>query len=214
MKNYKYAIFDMDGTLIDSMKIWENLGVEYLTNKNIKVKENLNEIINSMSMEESAIYFKKKFGIKDSVKKIISDENKLIEHKYKYEIPLKENVKEYLSYLKKKDIKMCVTTATSLNLAKTALRRLDVLKYFSFVISCDETKVGKSKPDIYYLALDKMNAKIEETVVYEDADYAIKTAKKAGLYCVGVYDEVSSREKKEILKFCDEYIESFKVVSK
>lgn len=210
MKKYKYAIFDMDGTLIDSMGIWENLAKEYLSSKNIKAKENLSEIINSMSMEESAMYFKKEFGIKDSVEKIISDENKLIEHKYKYEILLKENVKEYLSYLRKKGIKMCVTTATSLVLAKIVLKRLDILDYFSFVISCDETKVGKSKPDIYYLALRKMNAKIEETLVYEDADYAIKTAKKAGFYCIGVYDEVSSKEKKEILKFCDKYLESFK----
>ncbi|WP_373897600.1 HAD family hydrolase [Haloimpatiens sp. FM7315] len=209
MKKCKYAIFDMDGTLIDSMIIWKDLGKEYLRIKGIKAPENLNEILSAMSMTESSEYFRKTYGIGDSVEKIISDINKIIESKYKYEIELKNNVREYLSHLKAKGVTMCVTTATPLELANGVLKRLGILNYFSFVACCDEVGYGKNRPDIFYYALEKMKADIKDTVVYEDADYALETAKKAGFYTIGVYDESAAKSKEEIKNLCNEYIESF-----
>lgn len=199
----------MDGTLIDSMPAWEKLGEEYLTQNGIKVPESLNEIINAMSLTESANYFRREFGIKASVKKIISDINKLIEDKYRYEIPLKPYVNEYLSSLKREGVTMCIATATPLELAEAALKRLKVLQYFSCIVCCDEVGAGKTKPDVYYFAIKKMGANIEDTMVYEDADYAMKTAKEAGFYTIGVYDEAAGREKEEMKLLCDEYIDSF-----
>jgi len=210
LKKYRYAIFDMDGTLIDSMLAWENLGRDYLKQKGIVVPENLNEIINAMSLTESANYFMRQFGIKDSVKKIISDINKLIEDKYRYEIPLKPYVKEYLSSLKRDGVTMCIATATPIELAEVVLKRLRVLQYFSCIVCCDEVGVGKTKPDVYYLSIKKLGANVEDTMVYEDADYAIDTAKKAGFYTIGVYDEAAVRSKEEMKLLCDKYIESFK----
>lgn len=209
MKKCRYAIFDMDGTLIDSMPAWEKLGEDYLRQNEIKVPENLNEIINAMSLTESANYFRKELGIKDSVKKIISDINKLIEDKYRYEIPLKPYVKEYLTRLKRDGVTMCIATATPLELAKAALKRLNVLQYFFCIVCCDEVGVGKTKPDVYYLAIKKMGANIEDTMIYEDADYAMETAKKAGFYTIGVYDEAAGRAKEEMKLLCDKYIDSF-----
>ncbi|MFL0249017.1 HAD family hydrolase [Clostridium neuense] len=209
MKKCRYAIFDMDGTLIDSMSAWEKLGEDYLNQNGIKVPKNLNEIINAMSMTESANYFKREFGIKASVEKIISDINKLIEDKYRYQIQLKPYVKEYLSSLKSDGVTMCIATATPLELSEAALKRLNVLQYFSCIVCCDEVGVGKTKPDVYYLAIKKMGAKVEDTIVYEDADYAMKTAKMAGFYTIGVYDEASGKTKEEMKLFCDRYIDSF-----
>ena len=209
MRKYGHAIFDMDGTIMDSMPAWKNLGKDYLIGKGIKAPENLSESLSAMSMTESANYFRKEFGIRDCVKQIISDVNELIEDKYRYEMPLKPYVKEYLSKLKRDGVIMCVVTATPLQLAEEALRRLEVLQYFSFVVSCDEVGVGKSEPDSYYLALRKMRADVSDAVVYEDADYAMKTAKDAGFYTIGVYDESVGKSKEEMKLLCDRYIDSF-----
>jgi len=209
LKKYKYAIFDMDGTIMDSMPAWKSLGVDYLRGKGIKAPENLSEIISVMSMVESSNYFRREFGIRDSSKQIISDINKLIEDKYRYEMPLKTYVKEYLSNLKRDGVIMCVVTATPTHLAEAALGRLCVLQYFSFVVCCDEVCVGKSKPDSYYLAQNRMGADIADTMVFEDADYAMKTAKDAGFYTIGVYDESASKPKEEMQLLCDRYIDSF-----
>ncbi|MBU3158535.1 HAD family phosphatase [Clostridium frigoris] len=209
MRKFGHAIFDMDGTMMDSMQAWKNLGRDYLIGKGIKAPENLNEIINAMSMTESANYFRGEFGIRDNVLKIISDINEIIEDMYMYEIPLKPYANEYLLKLKREGVIMCVVTAAPLQLAKAALKRLEVLKYFSFVVCCDEVGVGKSEPDSYYLATKKMGADISDVVVYEDADYAMKTAKDAGFYTIGVYNEGAGKSKEEMQLLCDRYIDSF-----
>ena len=210
MKKLKYKIFDLDGTLLDSMAAWRNLGKDYLLQKGINPPDNLNEIIAAMSMIESAAYFQKAFKIDLSAEEIIKEIKMLIENKYKYEFKLKPYVKEYLQKLKDENSVMCIVTATPLKLAKAALERNEIIDYFSFVISCDEVGVGKNNPDIFILAANKLNAKPYEIAVYEDADFALITAKEAGFYTIGVYDDYFKNERKDIELISDIYIESFK----
>ncbi|MDD4046562.1 MAG: HAD family phosphatase [Tissierellia bacterium] len=210
MKKLKYKIFDLDGTLLDSMAAWRNLGKDYLLQKGINPPDNLNEIIAAMSMIESAAYFQKAFKIELSAEEIIKEIKMLIENKYKYEFKLKPYVKEYLQKLKDENSVMCIVTATPLKLAKAALERNEIKKYFSFVISCDEVGLGKNKPDIFLLAANRLNAEPFEIAVYEDADFALITAKEAGFYTIGVYDDYFKNERKDIELISDIYIESFK----
>lgn len=210
MKQFKYKIFDLDGTLLDSMAAWRNLGKDYLLQKGINPPDNLNEIIAAMSMIESAAYFQKAFKIDLSAEEIIKEIKMLIENKYKYEFKLKPYVKEYLQKLKDENSVMCIVTATPLKLAKAALERNEIKKYFSFVISCDEVGLGKNKPDIFLLAANRLNAEPFEIAVYEDADFALITAKEAGFYTIGVYDDYFKNERKDIELISDIYIESFK----
>lgn len=210
MKQYKYAIFDLDGTLLDSMYLWRNLASNYLLQIGIIPPENLNELIDHMSMEEASEYLQKAFNIKLSTDEIIIGVKKLIENKYKYDLKLKPYVKEYLQKLKEEQVTMCVATASSLKLAKAALERNDVIKYFSFVLSCDELGVGKNKPDIYYDAAKKLGALPTEIAVYEDAQFALITAKEAGFYTIGVYDKYFKDKRKDIESISHLYIESFK----
>ena len=210
MKKLKYKIFDLDGTLLDSMAAWRNLGKDYLLQKGINPPDNLNEIIAAMSMIESAAYFQKAFKIELSAEEIIKEIKMLIENKYRHEFKLKPYVKEYLQKLKDENSVMCIVTATPLKLAKAALERNEIKKYFSFVISCDEVGLGKNKPDIFLLAANRLNAEPFEIAVYEDADFALITAKEAGFYTIGVYDDYFKNERKDIELISDIYIESFK----
>lgn len=210
MKKFKYAIFDMDGTLMESMDAWKNIGREYLEAMNITVPNDLNEIIASMSVEESAEYFQSTFKINLSVEDIISGVKDLMEDKYRNNLILKPYVKEYLQKLKNENVNMCIATATPLKLANLALERNDILSYFDFVCSCDDVGVGKNQPDIYYYAANKLGGTPTETVVYEDADFALITAKEAGFYTVGVYDDFFKEKIDNIKLISDVYIESFK----
>jgi len=210
LKQFKYKIFDLDGTLLDSMGAWRDLGKDYLLQKGINPPDNLNEIIAAMSMLESAAYFQEAFKIELSAEEIIKEVKMLIEYKYRHEFELKAYVKKYLEKLENENTVMCIATATPLKLAKAALERNDIIKYFSFIISCDEVGVGKNNPDIFILAANKLNAKPSEIAVYEDADFALITAKEEGFYTIGVYDDYFKNERKDIELISDIYIESFK----
>ena len=210
MKKFKYCIFDLDGTLLDSMESWHNLGRDYLLMKGIIPPQNLNEILASMSMLESAEYFRQAFKINLSSEEIISGVNEIIAGKYKNELVLKPFVREYLQKLKDENVKMCIATATPLKMAKTALERNEIIEYFDFVASCDEVGVGKNKPDIFYLAANKLNADISDIAVYDDADFALITAKESGFYTIGVHDDSFKDKRKDIELISDMFIESFK----
>ncbi|MDF2948901.1 MAG: putative hydrolase [Sedimentibacter sp.] len=210
MKKFKYCIFDLDGTLLDSMSAWHNLGKDYLLMKGVIPPHDLNKILASMSMLESAEYFRQAFKINLSTEEIITGVNELIAGKYKNELVLKPYVKEYLQKLKDENVKMCIATATPLKMANTALERNEIVNYFSFVASCDEVGVGKNKPDIFYMAAKKLDADPSDIAVYDDADFALITAKEAGFFTIGVYDESFNDKKKDIQLISDMYIESFK----
>lgn len=210
MKNFKYAIFDLDGTLLESMEAWNNCGNELLLNKGVYPPDNVNEIIKPMTLKQSAQYFQKAFNIGSSVEDLIREMNIIMEEKYKNELKLKPFVKEYLEILKSKNVKMCIASATPLHMIEYALRRLDVYKYFEFISSCDEVGVGKNHPDIFLYAAEKLKSEPFETVVFEDADFALITAREAGFYTIGVYDKYFSDRINNIKAASNVYIESFK----
>ena len=202
--NKRYAIFDMDGTLIDSMGYWKNLGREYLARHGIT--ENLDEIIERikpMTMTESAELFRTEFHLSGTKESIAAEMNQMMDEHYRKDIPLKGGVEAYIKKLHVLGVKMCVASATDVELMQDCLERLRIKKYFSFLLSCEEVGVGKREPDIYFEALKRLQEKEvilpEDVAVYEDADYAIHTAVDAGFYTVAVLDD-SNKKKWEQLK--------------
>ena len=205
--NKPFAIFDMDGTLVDSMVYWKKLGREYLRAKG--VTGNLDEMmekIKPLTMSQSAELFKNTYDLPGTAEEIEEEMNHIMDEHYCRDIPLKEGVKEYLSRLHEQGVKMCVASATAKHLMEACLKRAGVREYFDFLLSCEEVGAGKHQPDIYFHAAERLGAKPEDIAIYEDAFYAVKTAKQASFSVIGVYDSNAAKHWEEISRISDEVI--------
>lgn len=209
MKDIKGAIFDLDGTLLDSMHVWRTIGSRYLTLHGAVPKPDLIEKIKPMTLSEAAEYFRTEYGLTQTVREIIDGVNDLIGDSYRLHIKEKESVRRFLEKLKAGGVKMCVATATDRPLVEAALSRLGLDKYFCGLITCAEAGRGKEYPDIYRKALCIVGCKKEEAAVFEDALYAVKTAAKDGFYVVGIADSFSSGDQEEIKKYASRFIEDW-----
>ncbi len=211
--NKPYAIFDMDGTLVDSMPAWKNLGRDYLTAKGIPVPADLRRRVATMTMAETGAYFNT-LGLEGSPEQLAAEMNELMHEKYRTTIGPREGVGTFLEALQSRGVRMCVATATDSQLAATCLNRLGLMQYFSFVVSCEDTGIGKTSPHIYQLAAARLGASDPgEVAVLEDAPYAARTARDAGFYAVGVYDPSSERRQEELRAIVYEYIDDYRTAA-
>lgn len=186
----KYIIFDLDGTLIDSMPVWRGTGSGFLKNHNIPVPANLMEVVKTQTIWQTAEWFRSELGVPMEAKDIVAEIVEFVVDAYRHTIPLKDGAKEYLEKMAKEGAKMCLLTASEADYILPALDRLDIHKYFSHVLTC--TELGKFKDDgaAYLAAMEKMGGTLADTVVFEDAYYAVKGAKLAGFQVYAVLDEV------------------------
>ena len=188
----KFAIFDMDGTLVDSMVFWKNLASEFLHSKGVQeIPGDILERIKPMTMSESAALFQSEFSLTGDIE---AELNTMMDDHYRHDIPLKPGVAEYLRWLQAQGVKLCVASATAEHLMAACLERLGVLPCFEFLLSCESVGAGKDSPAVYLEAARRLGAEPAKTAVFEDALYAIKTAKNAGFHVVGVYDESADWE--------------------
>jgi len=201
----KGFIFDLDGTLLDSMKIWHNAGSDYLAGQRVEnIPEDLREIIKAMSLLQSAQYFIREFRLPYSEQEVMDGINEMIENKYRLEVLPKEGVTEFLE--NHKHMRMCIATATDKHLVEYALERLGIARYFDFIITSTEVGSSKENPDIFFKAAERMNLKQEEVIIFEDAVHAIRSAKEAGFRVVAVADEYSLADEEQIRQLADQFV--------
>lgn len=203
-----YAIFDMDGTLIDSMPVWRTLGKTYLRTKGIVPPADLRKVIAPMTMLQSAEYFQT-LGVPGRAPQIAAELDAWMRKRYESDIPARPGAGDYLAELKARGVRCCVATATDPGLAGICLDRLKLLKYFEFIVSCETIGCTKTAPDIYHLAAGRLGAVPAQIAVYEDAPYAAETARRAGYYTVGVFDDSPEASQERLKAACNEYILSF-----
>lgn len=208
-KNARAAIFDLDGTLIDSMWVWEQVDKDYLENRGFEVPDGLKEDIAHLTFFETALYFKSIFSIKDSPQEIMKQWNDMAFHKYANSIGLKSGVKEFLNHIKVSGIKAGIATSNCSLLVDAVLKKNNIAHYFDIITTTDEAGKGKSAPDVYFLCAEKMGVSPEDCIVFEDILPAVKTAKLAGMKVIGVHDRFSENNKEEIMELADCYIENF-----
>ncbi len=189
----KSAIFDMDGTLVDSLMFWDifwqDIGRNYLKQENFKPDEEVDKKIRTMIFSDAMSYIKKYYEIPLDEEKFLAESEKNIENFYITTVKGKEGARELLDYLKSKKIKMCVASATDMKYIEIALESCGLRDYFDTVLSCADIGVGKDQPDIYLKAMKKLGDSAEEICVFEDSYVALETAKKIGFQTVGIYDK-------------------------
>jgi len=206
LTNIKAAIFDLDGTLIDSMWVWGKIDEDYFRNRNMDLPDNLKSQIEHLSFDETAAYFKNTFGISDTIEEIKKEWTDSAYTEYLNNVKLKPGVVEFLSLLKSLNIKIGLATSNSKALLEAGLQANDIYHYFDSITITDEVSRGKNFPDVYLLAAEKLGARPEECIVFEDILPAVKGAKAAGMKVVGVYDDFSKEQREDIMSHADRYI--------
>lgn len=205
----KGIIFDADGTLLDSMRIWAELGERYLTGLGIKAEEGLSDILYPMTLEESSNYIKERYHLADTVEKITEDTLKLIEHFYQHEVKAKAGLDLFLEKLRQKQVSMGIATSGDKEILRSALIRLGIDQYFNFILTCTELGTSKQETVIYQKAAQMLGTEPEETVVFEDVLHGIKTAKSSGFITVAIEDASNQGDREEIVRTADYYIADF-----
>ncbi len=204
----KCAIFDFDGTLFDSMFIWDDVGEIYLRSLGKEPKPSMREDVRALSLYQSACYFKKEYELALTEEEIITGINKTVEDFYIHEVLPKTGVVDFLERMKKADIRMCIATASDRYQIEAALDRCGMTHYFEAIFTCSEVGHGKDEPYIFRKAMEYFGADRSTTVVFEDALHAIRTAKADGFSVVAVFDS-SEKQQTEIRNIADFYLTGF-----
>lgn len=205
----KGIIFDLDGTLIDSMGVWNNADRDFLRENGVEnPPADISDRMRKMTVDESSEYFISHFGLSCTKEYVIKRIEELVRIQYEKYIPLKPCTEELLDYLDECGIPFGVATATYKNLAQAVLKRCEIYERFCFLLTDSEYPLGKNFPDIFLGGAEILRCAPEEVLVVEDSLHCIRTAKNAGFITVGVYDEVSAQEREKIASESDYYVES------
>jgi len=201
LDNKEAVIFDLDGTLVDSMWIWKSIDIEYLGSIGHDLPDDLQKCIEGMSFYETAQYFKKRFDISKSPEEIIDDWNRMAFDKYSNEVTLKNGAADFLNYLKENNKKIGIATSNSKVLAYEALKRKGIFDLFDVILTGDECGKGKPEPDVYINTANALNVDCQSCLVFEDLPAGITAGNRAGMETVAIFDEYSEYQweyKKEI----------------
>lgn len=208
----KAVIFDLDGSLVDSMWIWKAIDMEYLGKFGIELPPDLQDSIGGKSFTETAIYFKERFQIPDSLEQIKEDWNRMAYDKYANEVPLKPGVREFLDYCMEHQIRLGIATSNSRELVDNIVRTHELIDYFDCVMTGCEVAKGKPAPDIYLAVAKQLKAAPADCLVFEDIVQGIQAGKAAGMQVCAVDDAFSRAQEKEKRNLADYYIHHYNEV--
>lgn len=209
LEGKKAIIFDLDGTLVDSMWMWKAIDIEYLGRFGYACPPDLQKVIEGMSFTETAVYFKKRFALTDSIEKIKADWVEMSIDKYRKEVPLKEGVKEFLDLARERGIKLGIATSNGREMVDAVLTSLGISGYFSNITIGCEVAAGKPAPDIYLYVAKRLGVKPEECLVFEDVPAGITAGRAAGMTVIAVEDGFSREMRKEKEALADGFIENY-----
>ncbi|KAI4444328.1 MULTISPECIES: HAD family phosphatase [Schaedlerella] len=205
----KGAIFDVDGTLLNSMPVWENLGELYLKSVGVEAEPGLGEELSAMSLPQGADYLIQHYHLGKTRNKVLDGINQQVRDFYAQKVPLKPGVRDFLEGLREYRIPMVIVTSSDRGNVEAALKRLGVMNFFDGMLTCTEMGTDKNRPDIYLAASLQLDTEPWETLVFEDAYHAVLTAKKYGFRTVAVYDEANDGKLGKIWNTADIYLSEY-----
>jgi HAD superfamily hydrolase (TIGR01509 family) len=205
----KGVIFDVDGTLLDTMWIWDGIASRYIESFGKKPEDDIGDKLYSLSYGEAMKYIKDTYNIERSLEQVAADVKEMVRKFYEKESMPKKGVVELIKKLNDRGIPMAAATSNEKDYIIKAFERLGILRYFRKVVNCGEYNTTKSSPEIYMHASEDFNLPVENIAVFEDAFYAVKTAKDAGYITIGVAEPTAKKEEQEIRKYADAFINDF-----
>lgn len=207
---FSTAIFDMDGTLLDSSWVWANIDIEFQKMLNIRVSDDYYGVIAHMTTQESAAYTVSAYDLDMTVDELQKFWSDMALESYSNEVNLKIGARELLDDLKSKRIKLALATSCFPELCELSLTNLGIINKFDLIKYTYNTEKNKSNPDIYLSCAKELDAKPANCVVFEDISTPLEPVKNAGMGFIGVHD-CSNKQMQDILKEkSDYYIESYK----
>ena len=209
LNHKKAVIFDLDGTLVDSMWMWRAIDVEYLARFGVECPENLQKEIEGMSFTETAAYFKIRFKLEASLDEIKEDWVQMALGKYQKEVPLKPGARAFLDYIEDHGMAAGIATSNGRAMVDAVLDSLDIRRYFQVVATACEVAAGKPAPDIYLNVAGRLQVDPQDCVVFEDGPAGIQAGKRAGMTVFAVEDAFSLDMKEEKKQLADYYIRDY-----
>lgn len=207
--NIKAALFDLDGTLVDSMWIWKSIDIEFLGKYNIDLPDELQKEIEGMSFTETAVYFKNRFELKESLEEIKSIWNQMAYDKYSTQVPMKKGALSFLEYLKSNGIKLGIATSNSAELVTAVIKAHRLDNIFDSIRTACEVNAGKPSPDIYLQVARDLGVTPEECLVFEDIPMGILAGKNANMKVCTIFDDFSKDAEEEKRSLADYYIRDY-----
>lgn len=208
-KKFDAVIFDLDGTLIDSMWVWENVDKEFLGKRNIAVPVEMNKEIEGKSFTETAEYFKNRFELSMSIEEIKAEWNEMAWDFYTKKVLLKAGVKEFLEFLANNHIKMGIATSNNMSLVVAVLEALDIIKYFDQIRTSCEVGRGKPFPDIYLKVAEDLQVDPQQCLVFEDIPNGVRAGKNAGMLVWGIKDRQIQEVWNEVEQLADNVVTNY-----
>ena len=209
LRDIEAVIFDMDGSLVDSMWMWRAIDIEYLGRYGIALPEDLQTKIEGMSFRETACYFKEHFAIPDSLEEIMAEWNRMAWNKYMYEVPLKKGIPDFLRHCREKGIRLGIATSNSRELVENVAAVHNLREYFTCIMTGSEVLRGKPNPDIYLAVAHGLGVPAGRCLVFEDIVAGILAGKNAGMRVCAVEDEYSADSRDRKRELADYYIDDY-----
>lgn len=210
LKNIEGAVFDLDGTLLDSLWVWEKVDEKFLGDRGFQVPDDYVDEISPLGAERAAVYTIERFGLNEDKDDIVREWIEMAKKEYATEVVCKPYAKEFLEELHKLNIKMAVATSSDRELFMKTLEREGILKYFQKIVTVDEVERGKGYPDIYEEAARRIKVNPHKCLVFEDILAGVTGASLGEFNVVAVFDEKSKHNWEKIKSISKYSINDYK----